>query len=125
MLKGLRNNKAQAMMLEYSLIFFLVVGMITAMSLYFKRSMQARIRDARVYMFKTVQNRTAGYYDGNLYVEYEPYYTNTVAMVARSELGNSTLLPSPGKSSGIFRKLFTEETDVTTISITAPPRNAM
>ena len=113
------------MMLEYGLLFFLVVGMITTMTIYFKRSMQARIRDARVYMFKSVQNRTAGYYSGNLYVEYEPYYANTTSTVDRGGSENVYLVPTPGLSSGIFRKVFSDTIIVNTRSETAPPVNAI
>ena len=108
-------------MLEYTMLFFLVVGTITGMSIFFKRGVQARMRDARNFMFLTVQNRAQNYYDGNLYAEYEPYYANTQSLVRRSESDNIELLPSPGFSSGIFRKIFLDTTIVNTISVTAPP----
>src|SRR3989338_9576767 len=78
-------NKAQAVMGEYVLVFFLAIGMATAMTIYFKRGVQARIFDARNAMLNIVVNRTAGYYTGNIQIGYEPYYGNTVSTVSRRE----------------------------------------
>ena len=115
-------NKAQAVMGEYVLVFFLAIGMATAMTIYFKRGVQARIHDARDAMLNIVVNRTAGYYTGNIQIGYEPYYGNTVSTVVRRENTTTNLLP--GATTGIFRKTFDEVTAVETFSETAPPRGA-
>lgn len=120
MLKQIRNKQAQAVMGEYVLVIFLVIAGIVSMAIYFKRAVQARIHDARDYMVSEVRTRTAGEYDGDLYLEYEPYYINTAATVTRDASDTKSL--APGASSGIFQKIFDETTSVQASSETAPPR---
>ena len=122
MLRYFKTNKAQAVMGEYVLVFFVVMGMATAMTIYFKRGVQARIFDARNAMLNMVLNRTQGYYTGNVQIGYEPYYGNTVSTVARRENAATELLP--GATTGIFRKTFDDVTAVQTQSQTAPPGDA-
>lgn len=121
MLKNLSNRQAQAVMGEYVLVIFMVLAVIVAMTVYFKRAIQARLHDARDYMVNDVRQRTVGSYSGELYLHYEPYYTNTIATVARD--ASSTTLILPGASSGIFRKVIDETTSVQVNSETAPPRD--
>jgi hypothetical protein len=122
MLKQLRNNKAQAITSEYVLVLFLVVGMMTAMTIYFKRAIQARIRDARTTMINTVLVRAANHYNGMLFYEYEPYYANTTSAIFRDTVSETRVLQ--GKSSGIFNKIIDEQTAVQTMSEIAPPKDA-
>jgi len=121
MLRHINNMRAQAVVGEYALVIFLVLGVITAMTVYFKRGIQARIHGARDYMINDVRARTAGSYGGDLYLEYEPYYTNTDATVTRNIRHTTSLLP--GASSGIFQKTIDESTSVEVSSETAPPRD--
>ena len=121
MLRYLNNRRAQALIGEYVLVIFLVMATISAMTIYFKRGMQARIYDARDYMINDVRVRTQGSYFGNLYLEYEPYYINTDATITRDIDYTTTLLP--GASSGIFKKTISESTGVEVSSETAPPRD--
>lgn len=107
---------------EYVLVFFVVIGMATVMTIYFKRALQARIFDARNTMLNTVLNRTQGYYTGNILIGYEPYYGNTVSTIIRQENTTTNLLP--GATTGIFRKGIDETTAVQTQSQTAPPKDA-
>ena len=122
MLRYFKTNKAQAVMGEYVLVFFVVMGMATAMTIYFKRGVQARIFDARNAMLNMVLNRTQGYYTGDVQIGYEPYYGNTVSTAARRENAATELLP--GATTGIFRKTFDDVTAVQTQSQTAPPGDA-
>lgn len=123
MLRYLKTNKAQVVMGEYVLVFFLAAGMVTAMTIYFKRAVQARIYNARNSMINTVANLAGDYYD-NIFLqrEYEPYYISTASMVMRYENAEINLLP--GGSTGIFRKTIDETTAVLTQSETAPPKDA-
>ena len=105
---------------EYVMVIFLVLAVVTGMTIYFKRAVQARIHDTRDYMVSEVRVRTAGEFDGDLYKEYEPYYSNVTAVVARSADYTTRMLP--GASSGIFRKTINETTRVQSLSQTAPPR---
>ena len=86
-------------MSEYVLMFFLAAGMVTAMTIYFKRAVQARMADARNSMINMVANRAGDYYDnGFLQREYEPYYSSADSMVMRYENAQINLLP--GGSTG-------------------------
>ena len=121
MLRNLNNRRAQAAVGEYVLTIFLVLAVVTGMTVYWKRAIQGRIHDARDYMVNSVRQRTAGSFTGDLYLHYEPYYTNTSATVSRSVDHTSRLLP--GMSSGIYRKTINESTAMQIISETAPPRD--
>ena len=121
MARYLKDQMAQAVMGEYMVVIFLVLTMIVAMTIYFKRAVQARIHDARDYMVGEVRVRTQGEFDGNLYKEYEPYYSNVAALVARDADYTTQILP--GASSGIFQKIVNETTGVQAISQTAPPKD--
>ena len=123
MLKILKTRRAQAVMGEYVVVIFLVITVIGAMTIFFKRAVQARIHDARDYMVGEVRERTRGQYNGDLYFEYEPYYVNTsVPQIVRDARYNKAL--SQGGTSGIFVMGTDERTDVpASISITAPPRD--
>lgn len=119
MLKALRNKKAQAVMGEYVVVIFLVMAVLTGMTVYFKRALQARIHDARDYMIGEVRTRTAGQFNGNLYKEYEPYYSNSASQIYRLGQDETRLLP--GGSSGVFEKYYNEMTAIRTNSTTLSP----
>mgnify|MGYP007077447480 CR=1 FL=1 len=124
MLRTINNNRAQSVMGEYVLTFFLVVAFMTAMTLYLKRSLQGYVRDAKNQMGNVVENRAAGFYTGPVYTEYEPYYTNSMAAVSRSLGQTDRLAPSPGFTTGIFSKTFNERTDSQIKSDVLPPKLA-
>lgn len=120
MLKLNKNRKAQAVMGEYVVVIAMVVAVIVAMTIYFKRSIQSRIHDARDYMVREVRTRTAGDFAGDLYTGYEPYYGNTISQVSRDVDDRTILLP--GGSSGIFIKNYDQTVTMSVNSETAPPR---
>ena len=122
MFRPLQNNRAQATFGEYALIFILVIGMMTAMGVYFKRLIQGRLHDARNYTIYTVRDRASGYFNGNLYLEYEPYYSNVASFVSRSSDTQSNLVA--GGVTGIFRENINDKTSLQTYSVTLPPMNA-
>ncbi len=120
MLRNFHDKKAQMSVGEYALTFFLVVAVVLAMSVMFRRVVQARIHDTRDYMVNYVVQNTGPHYDGNLYLWYEPYYMNIVSNtdtigVTRRSLG-------AGGSSGIYGSTINQETRVQAISNTAVPR---
>jgi hypothetical protein len=61
--------------------------------------------------------------DGMAY-EYEPYYGHTTSDVARDQTERESLLGSGAGTSGIFRKVTTEKTEVGSTSIQLPPKDA-
>jgi len=121
MLKYINNKRAQAVIGEYALVIFMVLGMVVAMTFYFKRGIQARTHDALHYMVNEVKYGAAGNYYGNLYLHYEPYYTKADAMTTRDIRHTTSLLG--GQSSGIFLKTINESTLSDVSSETAPPKD--
>ncbi len=125
MLRNLKNMKAQVMLGEYLLVFFLVVGMISAMTIYIRRTLQGRIRDARYRMVDMVKNRTGNLYTGTTIMRsYEPYYANTESDVVRSFRDTQLLFSSNLGSSGLYQKDLNQATNMRTNSTTAAPKDA-
>lgn len=119
MMININNIRGQAIVGEFALVIFMILATIVAMTVYFKRGVQARIYDARNYMVEEVRSRTAGSYDGPVLTEYEPYYVNTDATITRN-VSDATSL-SAGETSGIFGQTFNESTTADVVSETAPP----
>lgn len=80
-LQRIKEKQAQAIMSEYVLMFFLVFASISAMTVYFQRAIQARIKSARNTMGNIIKDRAPGTFNVILR-EYEPYYMNTSVDVA-------------------------------------------
>ena len=116
MFRLLKNNKGQGLTIQYALTFFFVIIIISGMTIYFKRTLQGRIRDATVYMAKTVHN----VYQGNVYVQYEPYYVETHAERTTAADEIEDILPSFNLSSGVWAA--TDITTTTTQSISNQAR---
>lgn len=125
MLRFLNNKRAQAPLGEYLLVLLLVATVITAMSLYFRRLLQAKIRDAGQAVFVTVNDYAGGYYNNlydNLYYAYDPYYLN--ATTIREIDSERTTKIKGGGSTGVFTQSINETTKSQIKSITAPPVEA-
>ena len=143
MLKRFKNNKAQANVGEYVIVLFLVVGMATAMSVYFRRGIQGRMRDASRYVGRTLQQEAvledangqpqALYQSrGPFYSQYEPYYQNTVSNVFRGSETQEYLFPThdhvPERGFfeslpvGIYQKGEESTSNADTFQDTAAPR---
>ena len=142
MLRRFKNNKAQANVGEYVIVLFLVVGMATAMSVYFRRGIQGKMRDASRYVGQTLQREAvledaggqpqALYQSrGPFYSQYEPYYQNTVSNVFRGSQQQEFLFPThtfvpqggfQSKPVGIYHKEEESMSNATTFQDTAAPR---
>ena len=136
MFKALKNCFGQIVMGEYVLTFFLLVAVIGAMTLYFQRTLQGRVHDARDYMINYVRTQTSqldangnAYYSGPLDIAYEPYYANSVSDVLQKSAKRESL--EAGATSGIYRAVGVldafqtmEKTSAVTTSNTAPPKDA-
>ena len=120
--KKIKARKAQAIMSEYVLIFFIIIGMITAMTVFFKRAVQARYYDARRAMFNIVAERVKGNYNGAVYPIYEPYYVNAQSYTYRDDWTKQTL--DAGGSSGIYTKDIGEYIQMKSNSQTAAPKDS-
>lgn len=78
MLKKLRTRIKGQSTAEYAILIALVVAAVIAMQTYAKRALQAKVRDAVVYM-KDQTNVL-----GNS-IQYEPYYLESNFTVSRSQ----------------------------------------
>ncbi len=74
----LKNFKGQSVVMEYAMTFALVLAVITAMTVYFKRVVQSRYVGARDFVGREIKAvYDSGDYSlaGDFALEYEPYYT--------------------------------------------------
>ena len=117
MLKRVHTKKAQAVFSQYLLTFFLVLGIVGAMTFFIRRALQARIFDGRNGMLRIVRN----VYSGPLYYAYEPYYANTMTSTVQDVDNNDQLLPAG--VTGLFRKSLDETARSQTLSVQLPPRD--
>ncbi len=83
MLRQLANKKAQNTA-EYALLIALVVAGVIAMQTYAQRALQARVRDASLYMSNTTK-------EIGTTNQYEPYYTQSNYAVSRESESNKQL----------------------------------
>lgn len=107
MLRKLRNRIKGQSTAEYAILIALVVAAIIAMQTYAKRALQAKVRDAVVYM----KDQTTSL--GNT-IQYEPYYLQSNFQVTRQQnqaqvLGNNLTgiegNISVGRGTGGFQQL--------------------
>lgn len=117
MFRLLKNKYGQAMTVQYGLMFFFVVAVVVAMTTFFKRTLQGRIRDATVYMSSTVHN----VYDGNVPNQYEPYYLDTTLDRLTKSAKYDQLTASFNLSSGVFFGADASNTVTSVFSNQAPP----
>ena len=119
------NKKGQIFAVEYIIVLGLAAAAILAMTVYFKRTVQARIRDARSGMVDIVRAKVGNTYSGtNVWEQYEPYYANTDTLATKDIKQIVHTMGSPGFSSGVTQTLYNERTNSTTVSVTAPPDEA-
>jgi len=122
MFKTLRRKRGQSYIVEYALTFFVVIAVILSITLFVRRAVQARIRDARNFMVLSAN----GAYVGNVAFEYEPYYLDTSSNRFATTDDERLLEPSgPSLTSGIFTlDKKGDETTIRAVSNQAPPREA-
>lgn len=125
-MKILSNQRGQALIIQYALTFFVVVAFATAMTVYVRRALQARVHGAQNYVLaeaETVLVDPANNLVGNLYKQYEPYYVKTSAKRSLQSEVEESMWPV-GKT-GLYGKIGNETTTVTdATSFQYPPVNA-
>jgi len=84
MLRKLIKNKRAQNTAEYAILISLVVAGIIAMQTYAQRALQARVRDASLYLANQTSNL------GNT-IQYEPYYLESQYTVTRNESESQVL----------------------------------
>ena len=117
MFKLLNNNKGQGATVQYALTFFFVVVAVTGMTVYFKRTIQGRIRDATFSMARTVSN----VYNGRIVSQYEPYYITASGDRLLTNDKAQAMLASFNSTAGIYMQNGTTVTKATSYSDQAPP----
>ena len=104
----------------------LVVAAVSAMSVYVRRALQAKIYDAR----NTMIERVADAYNSSRYApvttianEYEPYYlqTNTTGM---SDYQDKESLTAGGTTGTFLKNIIIGATAADTESVQLPPKDA-
>ncbi len=122
---------------EYALGSLVAIAAIAAISLHVQRGLQAKMRDARVFMVDTASKGcvasadpdvvdcqdAAGVKNGRIADEYEPYYTKSDAAVSRNQHTENILLGGGIGSTGIVRKTAAETTRVSSLSEQLPPKD--
>ena len=116
------NKKAQVITGEYVLVLFILLGIMTAMTIYLRRGIQARIYDARHAAIEVVQDSTQGYLTSNLYHEYEPYYTESETNMMVETEDASEIFPK-GWGEDIWKNIVVE-TNTQSVTETKPPKDA-
>jgi hypothetical protein len=117
-----RDKKGQAVASEYMMVIFIVIGMVSAMTVYFRRAVQGKIYAARNMTVNYVLAATNREFAGNLYVEYEPYYANAESETERASEIVQKLKTDGG--AGKSRTKMTISSESWTNSETAPPKEA-
>ncbi|MBI4308985.1 MAG: hypothetical protein HY591_01495 [Candidatus Omnitrophica bacterium] len=128
MMDTFKSRKGQAAVPEYVVGFLLVVAAMIAATVYVQRALQARARDAKVYMLDTAakgcltagcQEAAGATAEGKFAYEYEPYYSKINSVVDRDQ--NQQRLDI---LTGIFSKQFAQATRVNSTSEQLPPVEA-
>lgn len=125
--KKIKNQKAQMIANEYVIVFFVVLAIIAAMSTYFRRAIQSRVRGAYKVMEYTAYARinsstavNASRYSGSSHhAQYEPYYTESISDITRA--GDTNQFAVAGN---ILKKTIDDTTTSDSVTITAPPIDA-
>ena len=126
---SLKNKKGQGMAAEYVITFFLVLAVVSSMSVYLRRSLQGRVRDSYNFMMQSVldgyaaSERLPQYTDG-IPVWYEPYYALTSANRFINSTETRRGFASPGFTSGIAEKEYDTTTSLRAVSNQLAPAYA-
>jgi Flp pilus assembly pilin Flp len=88
MLKRFCHNKGQSVSGEYVLLIALASIAIVGMTIYVRRALQARYRDAN----QAVYMKASATLGNQVRLEYEPYYANTATDTDTSALTEESVL---------------------------------
>jgi len=119
MLKSFRHNSGQAIGAELVVTFVLVVTAILAISTYFRRAMQARVRDAVIYVRNEAETATMNS-DGfgqRIHLQYEPYYVEAEAQTEQKSTDTARI-----DASGYFIRDTSQGRIVTSNSVQLAPK---
>ena len=117
------NTRAQVFA-EYAFVIVIIVSVISAMAVYVRRALQARIRDARNSMIQTVADNYNGVANYTIFNEYEPYYSQAATEAVNDSAEQASLLGGGETTTGVFLKDVHATIGVQTNSEQLPPRDA-
>lgn len=109
------SSQGQAVSAEYVVVLLVVVGALTAMTVYMRRTIQARAYDAQTLMIAKASKGL----EKPILDEYEPYYTNSTTKTEQRQTDASRVL-----SLGDYRKELDLEKSSYTESRQEPPQDA-
>ncbi len=122
------GQKGQTSLPEYVVTFFIVVGVVVAMTTYIQRGLQARIHDAHKYMIKSASDHcdqdcvdAAG---GKITYEYEPYYGNITSDTDHSSEETKKVFGTQG-ADGLFQVITNDDMSTQSVSRQLPPKEAV
>jgi len=82
------NKKGQSILSEYTMIFFVVIAALVAITTYVQRGFEARIHDAKNFAITQANaacDANCQIATGNVAYEYEPYYVQMFSNVQHNE----------------------------------------
>ncbi len=124
MIKYFKSSTRAQVFVEYAFVIVIIVSVISAMAVYVRRALQARIWDARNTMIKTVADNYNGVANTTILNEYEPYYSQAETEAVNDSGERASLLGGGGTTTGVFSKDFDSTIGVQTNSEQLPPREA-
>lgn len=120
----MKKKKGQSVV-EYSFLLVLIVGIFSAVSIYVRRSLQARIWDARngmIYSIAATYNASAFSPKTTIEYEYEPYYAQSSTNGISDYHGSESL--SAGGTTGVVLRTFLGASGVNSLGAQLPPKDA-
>ena len=123
MFKCSNSSRAQVFA-EYAFVIVIIVAVISAMAVYVRRALQARIWDARNTMIKTVVDNYNGVANYAILNEYEPYYSQAATDASNDSQEQASLLEGGQTTTGVFLKNSNSTIGAQTNSEQLPPRDA-
>jgi hypothetical protein len=121
-----RSHKGQSILSEYTMVIFLVIAALVAITVYVQRSIEARIHDARNFMIDSVANTSVCDANcllatGTISHEYEPYYTQTAANIQQGQSQELTAATGNAQVIGaIYGQFVNEDTQSNSVSNQLP-----
>jgi hypothetical protein len=107
---GKNSRRGQMVAAEYVVVIFIVLGAIAIMTVYMKRTIQARAHDAQRMALKSA----AVGLNKSVLVEYEPYYVNQYTMTDQDVVDNTRIVPTGDylKETNTLRSVTVESTQL-------------
>jgi len=131
MAKQRRSHSGQSILSEQMMIFFIVIGVVVAVTVYVQRTFKARIHDAQDFMINSVADNNVC--DANCLMatgnkisnEYEPYYQQLTAQSQMQREQDLTAAQGNANVIGaVYRKFFNQEIQTSSFSNQLPPELA-